>query len=105
MLMSRRYWSSDPSSDEDLRDDVVTAIDSCSSARGPTAQRRAQRASGGTEHVARRRTRPPPHPLGYYDLSNALPEPLPADTGEPRETLRAVGGVAVVDQDGAAAHE
>src|SRR5215216_2401401 len=87
-LMSRRYWSSDPSSYDDFLRWVA----------GIRRRLLASRRCGGRVDAGGRCEE-------RGTSMNTLTEPMPADIGEPREAVRGVGGVTVVDEHRLAANE
>src|SRR4051812_38097753 len=85
MLMSRRYWSSEPSSNDDFLLFGVVAIRAIPGDGGPAA-RDAGRGKAGTTGV-----------VGRAISMHALAEPRPANVGQPGELGGGVGRVAEVD--------
>src|SRR5918993_5484706 len=86
MLMSRRYWSSEPSSNDDFLLFGVVAMRVV-----PGMQRLRGRAAVEAEGECR------PSSSGSTDLVHALAEPRPSDMGQPRETGGGIGREAEVD--------
>src|SRR5919109_3595819 len=90
--MSRRYWSSDPSSYEDFRCGVGVPL-----IRAPAPS--ARDSCRDMPREGRRRVGAPF--LSLYPFS----EPLPPNSSEPGEAFRGVGSIAVVDHERATLDE
>src|SRR5438046_10528426 len=106
--MSRRYWSSEPSSYEDF---FVTGGMRTTGTGTRLGRVRVRRGTATETTYLKKHTARQDEPIApglrsiVVQLVDALAQAIPPDPGEPRESMCRVGSVAVVDDEGTTLHE